>query len=104
VRACFLEYFMTKLIGAALLAVTLVFGSSASIGRASAAPLPAAAQKPQLSQAADVGARRRDRHYRHYAYRPNEPPYYYDRPAYYRPYPYPVPLPFFLGFGFGPWW
>jgi hypothetical protein len=96
----FLEFLMTKWIGAALLAVTMVLGNAASIGPASAAPLPAAVQKPQAAEATDFSARRRIRHYRRYAYRP----YYYDRPTYYRPYPYAVPLPFFLGFGFGPWW
>jgi hypothetical protein len=95
---------MTKWIGAALLAVTLVIGSAASIGPTSAASSPATAQKPHAAEATDFSARRRIRHYRHYAYRPYDPPYYYDRPTYYRPYPYPVPLPFFLGFGFGPWW
>ena len=95
---------MTKWIGAALLAVTLVFGSAVSIVPANAAPLPAAVQGPHASDATDFSARRRIRHDRRYAYRAYEPPYYYDRPTYYRPYPYAVPVPFFLGFGFGPWW
>jgi hypothetical protein len=95
---------MTKWIGAALLAVTLMLGITASISPAGAAPLPAAVQKPHAAEAADFSARRRVRHDRHYAYRTYERPYYYDRPTYYRPYPYAVPVPFFLGFGFGPWW
>jgi hypothetical protein len=97
---------MTKWIGAALLAVTLMLGNAASIGFAGAAPLPAAVQKPQAAEATDFSARRRVRPYRRYAYRSYERPYYYyyDRPTYYRPYPYAVPAPFFLGVGFGPWW
>jgi hypothetical protein len=73
-----------------------------SIGRASAAPLPAAVQMPQAAEATDFSARRRIRHDRRYAYRSYERPYYLDRPTYYRPYPYAVPVPFFLGIGFGP--
>jgi hypothetical protein len=95
---------MTKWIGAALLAVTLLLGNAASIGSAGATPLPAAVQKPHTADATDLGARRRAQHYQRYAYRSYDRPYYYDRPTYYRPYPYAVPVPFFLGFGFGPWW
>jgi hypothetical protein len=65
--------------------------------------LQAAVQQPGASDATDLSARRRV-HYRHYANRSYDRPYYYDRPTYYRPYPYAVPVPFFLGFGFGPWW
>ena len=93
---------MTKWIGAVVLAVTLMFGNALSIGRAGAAPLPAAVQK-HAAEATDFSARRRVRHYR-YAYRSYERPYYLDRPTYYRPYPYATPVPFFLGFGFGPAW
>jgi hypothetical protein len=95
---------MTKWIGAALLAATLMLGNAASIGFAGAAPLPAAVQKPQAAEATDFSARHRVPHYRRYAYRSYDRPYYYDRPTYYRPYPYAVPVPFFLGFGFGPLW
>jgi hypothetical protein len=94
---------MTRWIGAALLAATLMFGGSAAIGTAAAAPLQAAVQQPGASDATDLSARRRV-HCRHYANRSYDRPYYYDRPTYYRPYPYAVPVPFFLGFGFGPWW
>jgi hypothetical protein len=94
---------MTRWIGAALLAATLMFGGTAAIGTAAAAPLQAAVQQPGASDATDLSARRRV-HYRHYANRSYDRPYYYDRPTYYRPYPYAVPVPFFLGFGFGPWW
>jgi hypothetical protein len=94
---------MTRWIGAALLAATLMFGGSPAIGTAAAAPLQAAVQQPGASDATDLSARRRV-HYRHYANRSYDRPYYYDRPTYYRPYPYAVPVPFFLGFGFGPWW
>jgi hypothetical protein len=95
---------MMKWIGAVFLAATLMLGNAASIGPAGAAPLPAAVQKPHAADATDFSARRRIRHYRRYAYRSYDRPYYYDRPTYYRPYPYAVPVPFFLGFGFGPWW
>jgi hypothetical protein len=91
-------------IGAAILAVTLMFGGAATIDSASAAPVQAAAQKPQASDATDLRARRRIRHDPRYAYRPYVQPHYYDRPDYYRPYPYVLPVPFFLGFGFGPRW
>ena len=58
----------------------------------------------QASEATDLSARRRTPHQRHYAYRANDRPYYYDRPYDYRPYPYQTPVPFFLGFGFGSSW
>jgi hypothetical protein len=95
---------MTRWIGAAMLAATLMFGGSAAIDTAAAASLQAAVQRPGASDATDISARRRVRQYRRYAYRSYDRPYYYDRPTYYRPYPYAVPVPFFLGFGFGPWW
>ncbi len=94
---------MTKWIGAAVLALTLMLGGSTAINPAAAAPLPAAVQKPQSLQPTDLSARRRYRHYR-YGYRPYYRPYYYARPYYYRPYPYYAPAPFPFGFGFGPWW
>jgi hypothetical protein len=95
---------MTKWIGAAILALALMLGGSAAINPAAAAPSQAAVQKPESSQATDLGARRRYRHHYRYGYRPSYRPYYYDRPSYYRPYPYYAPVPFPLGFGFGPWW
>ena len=98
---------MTKCIGAAVLAVTLMFGGSAAIGPAPAAPLPGAVQKSlqerQASKAAELSARRRIRHHHRYADRPYYRPYYpayYDRPYYYAPAPF---FPF-LGLGYGPWW
>ena len=94
---------MTKWIGAAILALTLMLGGSAAIDPAAAAS-QAAVQKPESSQATDLGARRRYRHHDRYGYRPSYRPYYYDRPSYYRPYPYYAPAPFPFGFGFGPWW
>jgi hypothetical protein len=94
---------MTKWIGAAILALSLMLGGSTAINPAAAAPLQAALQKPQSLQATDLSARRRYRHYR-YGYRPHPRPYYYGRPDYYRPYPYYAPAPFPFGFGFGPWW
>jgi hypothetical protein len=95
---------MTKGIGAAILALALMLGGSAAINPAAAAPLRAAVQKPESSQATDLAARRRYRHHDRYGYRPPYRPYYYDRPSYYRPYPYVAPAPFPFGFGFGPWW
>ncbi len=89
---------MTKWIGAAVVAVTLMFCGSAAIGPALAAPLPAGLGAPQASKAADVTARRRIRHHQRYAYRPYYPAYY-DRPYYYTPAPF-FPL---LGLGYGPW-
>jgi hypothetical protein len=94
---------MTKWIGAAILALTLMLGGSTAINPAAAAPLPAAAQKPQPLQPTDLSTRRRYRHDR-YGHRPYSRPYYYARPDYYRPYPYDAPAPFPCGFGFGPWW
>ena len=94
---------MTKWIGAAVLALSLMLGGSAAIHPAVAAPLPAAVQEPQLLQPTELSARRHHRHYR-YGDRPYSRPYYYARPYYYRPYPYYAPAPFPFGFGFGPWW
>ena len=94
---------MTKWIGAAILALTLMLGGSTAINSAAAAQLSAAVQKPQSLQATDLSARRHHRHTR-YGYRPYSRPYYYGRPDYYRPYPYDAPVPFPFGFGFGPWW
>ncbi len=95
---------MTKWIGAAVLALTLMLVGSAATNPAAAAPLQAAVQKPGSMQATDLSARRRYRHDRRYGYRPYSRPFYYDRPSYYRPYPYDAPAPFPFGFGFGPWW
>jgi hypothetical protein len=96
---CSGEALMTKCIGAAVLAVTLMFGGSAAIGPAPAAPLPATVQKSlqerQASKAAEFSARRRIRHHHRYADRPYYRPYYpayYDRPYYYAPAPF-FPLP-----------
>jgi hypothetical protein len=95
------ETFMTRWIGAAVLAFTLMFSGSAAIHSAAAASRQAAVQKQEASQATDLSARRR---IRRYAYRPHYRPTYDDRPEYYRPYPYVVPAPFPFGLGFGPWW
>jgi hypothetical protein len=97
---------MTRWIGAAILALTLMLGGRVAINPAAAAPSPAALQNPHAWKATDLGARRRYRHHRHYAYRPYYRPYYYGRPYYYdRPYYYsPAPFFPFLGLGYGPWW
>ncbi len=60
---------MTKWIGAAVLALTLMLGGSAAINPAAAAPLQVAVQKPESLQATDLSARRRYRHYDRYGYR-----------------------------------
>jgi hypothetical protein len=98
---------MTKWIGAAVLAVSLMLGGSAAISPALAAPLPAmvqnSLQRPHVPQANDFSARRRIRYHHRYVYRPYDRPYYpayYDRPNYYAPAPF---FPF-LGLGYAPWW
>jgi hypothetical protein len=92
---------MTKWIGAAIVALSLMFNGAAAIGPAAAAtPSQAVAQAPQAWNATDLSARRRYRHHNRYAYRPYYRPYYYDRPYYYAPAPF---FPF-LGLGYGPWW
>jgi hypothetical protein len=92
---------MKRWIGAAILAVPLMLGSTAAINIAVAAPSQTAARQSDAVKATDLGARRHDRRYAH---RPVYQPAYYGRPTYYRPYPYELPVPFFLGFGFGPLW
>jgi hypothetical protein len=87
---------MTRWIGAAMLALALTSGATAFDSAA-------AAQKPEISKATDLSARRHTRHPTQYADRADDRFYYYDRPTTYRPYPYLSPVPFFLGFGFGPW-
>ena len=86
---------MTKWIGAAALAATLMFGCSA-IDSAAAAPLRAAVQNPQTSNTNAFSARRRLRHHPRYAQT-----YYLDRPYYYAPAPF---VPFNFGYGLWPWW
>lgn len=95
---------MTRWIGAATLALTLMSGGSPAIHSAAASALQTAVQKPQASDPANLSARRRLRHVARYADRRYAQPHYYDRPDYYRPYPHVLPVPFFLGFGFGPLW
>jgi hypothetical protein len=63
----------------------------------------AAAPTANSTEAVDLNARHRYRQGDRHVYRPAEPPRYYGRPTYYRPYPYEFPVPFFLGFGFDPW-
>jgi len=94
------ESFMTRSIGAAILALTLMLGGSAAFSPAAGAPLQTALREPHAWKATDLSARRRYRHHYRYAYRPYYRPYYYDRPYYYAPAPF---FPF-LGLGYGPWW
>jgi hypothetical protein len=90
---------MTRWIGIAALASTLLLANGARIDVAAAAP---ALQKP-AAQSTDVSARRRYReHYHHYAYKPYYP-YYYGRPAYYSPGPFFLPVPPFWNYGWE-WW
>jgi hypothetical protein len=96
------------------MAAGLALAGPAATGSAAAADAKVSLHKVGLhaaglrttdaSKATDFSARRRVRHYRHYAYHPDYRAYYYDRPYDYRPYPYEAPVPFFLGFGFGPRW
>jgi hypothetical protein len=90
---------MTKWIGAAALAITLMFACPAS-DSATAAPLRVAVQKPQAQAATEFSARHRVRHHPRYAYRRYYQPYYIDRPYYYAPAPF-FPL---FGLGYGPLW
>jgi hypothetical protein len=89
--------FMTRWIGAAILAASLTCNGSAAISAT------AAAQNPDAPKAGDPAARRGNIHHVRAAARPVSPPTYYDRPNDYRPYPYVLPAPFFLGIAFEPW-
>jgi hypothetical protein len=91
---------MTKWIGAGLLALGLIFGGSAPINSAAAAP-QTMVQRPQALTITDLAARRSARHHAHYAVRRYSQPYYLDRPNYYAPAPF---VPFNFGYGLGPWW
>jgi hypothetical protein len=91
---------MTKRIGAALLAATLIFAASLAITSAAAGPSQIAVQKRQAGEASDLGAQRRVRHHHRDVNRPVYRPSYYDRPHDYAPAPF---FPF-LGLGYGPWW
>jgi hypothetical protein len=86
---------MTRWIGAAILALTLMVGGSAAFSPASAAWLQAALHEPQAWKTSDLSARRRTRFHHRYVYRP----YYYDRPYYYTPAPF---VPFNFGYDFWP--
>jgi hypothetical protein len=97
---------MKSLMATVLVAATLMLSGLAAITAASAAPR-AKTQAGGIFGATDFSAHRHyRRHHRHYGYhRPHDRPYYYGRPAYYRPYPYQTPAPFTFGIGFGPsWW
>jgi hypothetical protein len=88
---------MKRLIGAVVVAGSLVVVGPAAVSRA-AAVVEAKKIRVVTSDATDFSAHRSvGRHYRPY-YRP----YYYGRPVYYRPYPYQSPAPFTFGIGFGP--
>jgi hypothetical protein len=93
---------MTKWIGAAILALSLI-GGSAAVDSAAAASLEQAAAKPDMRDAASVRGHRHVRHhaYARYVYRPYVQPTYLDRPYYYAPAPN---FALAFGFGFGPWW
>lgn len=91
---------MTKWIGTAALALSLISGGSAAIAPAAATPLPAAGQKAELRQATEWGARRRGPPHARYAYRRYVPPTYYERPYYYAPAPF---VAFNYGYGLWPW-
>jgi hypothetical protein len=86
---------MTKGIGAALLATTLVLGFSAGISPARA--VSPEVRKSQSAQATRINARRRD-HFADQRYYPA----YYGRPTYYTPAPI-LPIPPLFGYGWE-WW
>ena len=92
---------MMKSIGTGALALTLMFGGSATVNPAAAAP--ASVQKPEASKATDLTARHHTRHHQRDAYRPDYQPRYYDRPYYYAPAPF---VPFNFGYPVlpPPWW
>jgi hypothetical protein len=94
-----------KWIGAAGLAVALLFAGADRIESASALPLQLAVQASQASRVSDkptdVSARRRDHRYGYRRYHRPYDPYYYGRPYYYAPAPF-FPLPPFFGYGW-PW-
>jgi hypothetical protein len=96
---------MTKWIGAAALAITLMLNGSGTIDSAAAAPRQAAVQNHRW-KATDFSARHRTRHHARYGYRAYDRPYYpayIDRPYYYAPAPF---VPFNFGYPLlpGPWW
>jgi hypothetical protein len=86
---------MTKWIGAAVVAVTMIFGDAATTPSMAATPTGVTVQKPQAATT-DLSARRR------YSYRPYYP-YYYGRPYYYSPGPFFLPVPPLWGYGWQ-WW
>jgi hypothetical protein len=90
---------MTKWVGAALLAATLTLAFLPAVSSAGAAP--GEMRKAQTPQATDFSARRYDRHYHRYGYRPLNP-HYYGRPDFYAPLPI-LPIPPFFGYGWE-WW
>ena len=91
----------TATLALATLALTLMFGVSAAIDPARAAPSQAAVQTPQTAKKIEPAARRLTRAHDRYAYRPYDRPSYYDRPADYAPLPSFMPL---FGLGYEPWW
>jgi hypothetical protein len=94
---------MTKSIGTATLALTLalplMIGGAAAINPAAAAPSEAAVQTPQTRKTTEPSARRLARAHERYAYRPQQRPYYDDRPSDYAPVP---SFPFVFGLGYVP--
>jgi hypothetical protein len=94
-----------KWIGAAGLAVALLFAGAGRIESAPAAQLQLAVQASQASglsdKPTDVSARRRDHRYGYGRYRRPYDPHYDGRPYYYAPAPF-FPLPPFFGYGW-PW-
>lgn len=92
-------------IGAAVVAVSVVFAGMTN--NAAATVPPQAAVRQQAPDPSDLSARRRTRHHQRYQrftdrrrYGPYRP-YYDDRPFYYAPAPV---VPFNFGSGLGPWW
>ncbi len=88
---------MNARIGPAIIAGALAWTLMLSVPAVSAS----AKQQRASADVADVTPRRPTRHVISMRRTLVEPPHYYARPVYYRPYPYVVPAPFV--FGYGPW-
>jgi hypothetical protein len=90
---------MTRLIGGAVLALTLMSGGSTTINLAAAASAPTAVHQSPAGQAIDLSARRRIRLFTRSAPRSHDRPYdryYEDRPRDYAPARF---TPFIFGYG-----
>ena len=90
---------MNARIGPAIVVGALAWTMMLSVPAASASATTK--QQQVYADTVDVTPRRPTRHVISMRRTLVEPPHYYARPVYYRPYPYRVPAPFV--FGYGPW-